>query len=119
MALLDRVGLDGTIAQRYPHALSAGQKQRACIARALAAEPELMVCDEPTSALDPLVARDVLALLRQLQQDTGVSYLFITHDLHVVKEIAHDVAVLCEGRIIRHGALMKHSVPRLMTTPVA
>lgn len=103
MALLDRVGLDGTIAQRYPHALSGGQKQRVCIARALAAEPELIVCDEPTSALDPLVARDVLALLRQLQQDTGVSYLFITHDLHVVKEIAHDVAVLCEGRIIRQG----------------
>lgn len=103
LELLGRVGLDATVAQRYPHALSGGQKQRVCIARALAAEPELIVCDEPTSALDPLVARDVLALLRQLQQDTGVSYLFITHDLHVVRKIAHDVAVLCEGRIIRQG----------------
>jgi ABC-type glutathione transport system ATPase component len=101
--LLNQVGLEATVAQRYPQTLSGGQKQRVCIARALAASPELIVCDEPTSALDPLVARDVLALLRQLQHDTGVSYLFITHDLHVVKEIAHDVAVLCDGCIIRQG----------------
>jgi ABC-type glutathione transport system ATPase component len=101
--LLNQVGLEATVAQRYPQMLSGGQKQRVCIARALAAGPELIVCDEPTSALDPLVARDVLALLRQLQQDTGVSYLFITHDLHVVKQIAHDVAVLCDGRIVRQG----------------
>lgn len=103
--LLRQVGLDATIAQRYPQTLSGGQKQRVCIARALAAGPQLIVCDEPTSALDPLVAREVLALLRQLQQDTGVSYLFITHDLHVVKEIAHDVAVLCDGRIVRQGCV--------------
>ena len=99
--LLGQVGLDAEVAQRYPHTLSGGQKQRVCIARALAAQPDLIVCDEPTSALDTLVARDVLQLLRQLQHDTGVSYLFITHDLHVVKEIAHDVAVLCDGRIVR------------------
>ena len=61
------------------------------------------MCDEPTSALDPLVARDVLALLRKIQQDTGISYLFITHDLQVVREIADDVAVLKAGRIVRQG----------------
>jgi ABC-type glutathione transport system ATPase component len=103
--LLGQVGLNAEVAQRYPHTLSGGQKQRVCIARALAAQPDLIVCDEPTSALDPLVARDVLQLLRQLQHDTGVSYLFITHDLHVVKEIAHDVAVLCDGRIVRQGGV--------------
>lgn len=103
--LLSQVGLDAAVAQRFPHALSGGQKQRVCIARALAAQPDLIVCDEPTSALDPLVARDVMILLRKLQHDTGVSYLFITHDLHVVKEIAHDVAVLCNGRIVRQGSV--------------
>lgn len=103
--LLAQVGLDASVAQRYSQTLSGGQKQRVCIARALAAQPDLIVCDEPTSALDPLVAREVLELLRRLQHDTGVSYLFITHDLHVVKEIAHEVAVLCDGRIVRQGSV--------------
>lgn len=103
--LLAQVGMAASLAKRYPPTLSGGQKQRVCIARALAAQPDLIVCDEPTSALDPLVAREVLQLLRQLQQDTGVSLLFITHDLHVVKEIAHDVAVLRAGRIIRQGSV--------------
>jgi len=103
--LLAQVGLAASLAKRYPSTLSGGQKQRVCIARALAAQPDLIVCDEPTSALDPLVAREVLQLLRQLQQDTGVSLLFITHDLHVVQEIAHDVAVLRAGRIIRQGSV--------------
>ena len=101
--LLEQVGLPADTAKRLPHTLSGGQKQRVCIARALAAEPALIICDEPTSALDPLVALDVLALLRRLQTETGVSYLFITHDLHVAREIAHEVAVLHDGRIVRHG----------------
>ncbi|MEE3651348.1 MULTISPECIES: ABC transporter ATP-binding protein [unclassified Brenneria] len=102
--LLHQVGLPATVAERYPASLSGGQKQRVCIARALAASPAVIVCDEPTSALDPLVARDVLALLARIQQETGVSYLFITHDLHVVREVADSVAVLRNGRIIRQGA---------------
>lgn len=102
-ALLAQVGLNAELAERFPSALSGGQKQRVCIARALAAEPKLIVCDEPTSALDPLVARDVLALLRQIQQDTGIAYLFITHDLQVVREVADEVAVLKQGVIVRQG----------------
>lgn len=102
-ALLAQVGLNAELAERFPDALSGGQKQRVCIARALAAEPKVIVCDEPTSALDPLVARDVLALLRQIQQDTGISYLFITHDLQVVREVADEVAVLKQGVIVRQG----------------
>jgi len=101
--LLAQVGLNADIAERFPAALSGGQKQRVCIARALAAEPKIIVCDEPTSALDPLVARDVLALLRQIQHDTGIAYLFITHDLQVVREVADDVAVLRQGVIARQG----------------
>ena len=101
--LLAQVGLHAELAMRFPAALSGGQKQRVCIARALAAEPKIIVCDEPTSALDPLVARDVLALLRQIQQETGIAYLFITHDLQVVREVADEVAVLRQGVIVRHG----------------
>ncbi|WP_192458402.1 ABC transporter ATP-binding protein [Musicola keenii] len=111
--LLQQVDLPTEIAQRYPAALSGGQKQRVCIARALAAEPTLIICDEPTSALDPLVAREVLALLRQIQQETGVSYLFITHDLHVVREVADSVAVLRHGKIIRQGAVAEALSPPL------
>ncbi|PWC20178.1 ABC transporter [Brenneria roseae subsp. roseae] len=111
--LLHQVGLPATVAERYPASLSGGQKQRVCIARALAASPAVIVCDEPTSALDPLVARDVLALLAQIQQETGVSYLFITHDLHVVREIADNVAVLKNGQIIRQGAVDEALSPPL------
>ncbi|WP_315709171.1 ABC transporter ATP-binding protein [Brenneria uluponensis] len=111
--LLHQVGLTAELAARYPTSLSGGQKQRVCIARALAAQPELIICDEPTSALDPLVARDVLALLRQIQQETGVSYLFITHDLHVVREVADSVAVLRHGRIIRQGPVVETLAPPL------
>ncbi|MFP1763237.1 ABC transporter ATP-binding protein [Lonsdalea quercina] len=112
-ALLEQVGLSADIARRLPTSLSGGQKQRACIARALAAQPELIICDEPTSALDPLVARDVLSLLRRIQQETGVSYLFITHDLHVVREVADSVAVLRQGRIVRQGRVDEALSPPL------
>ncbi|MFP1916158.1 ABC transporter ATP-binding protein [Lonsdalea quercina] len=112
-ALLEQVGLSADIARRLPTSLSGGQKQRVCIARALAAQPELIICDEPTSALDPLVARDVLALLRRIQHETGVSYLFITHDLHVVREVADSVAVLRQGRIVRQGRVDEALSPPL------
>ncbi len=88
---------------RYPGELSGGQKQRVCIARALAANPDLIICDEATSALDPLVAEEVLNLLRKLQSQLGLSYLFITHDLGTVKRIAHQVAVMYRGNIVASG----------------
>ncbi|MBK0001507.1 ABC transporter ATP-binding protein [Erwinia sp. S38] len=103
--LLEKVGLPPQLADRYPHALSGGQKQRVCIARALAVDPALIVCDEPTSALDPLVGREVLALLKSLQEETGVSMLFITHDLHVVQAVADEVMVLRHGKVVRQGRL--------------
>jgi peptide/nickel transport system ATP-binding protein len=102
-ALLADTDLPADIAARYPEQLSGGQKQRICIARALAADPDLIICDEITSALDPLVARGVLDLLRRLQRERGYGYLFITHDLDTVRRIAHRVAVMLQGRIIAEG----------------
>ena len=101
--LLTLVGLPEDFAPRRPGQLSGGQKQRICIARALAAEPDLIICDEPTSALDPLVAEEVLKLLRKLQDDLGLSYMFITHDLGTVRRIAHRTAVMLKGEIIAQG----------------
>jgi peptide/nickel transport system ATP-binding protein len=101
--LLSQVGLPEDFAQRRPGQLSGGQKQRVCIARALAAEPDLVICDEPTSALDPLVAEEVLKLLRKLQEDLGLAYMFITHDLGTVRRIAHRTAVMLRGEIIAQG----------------
>ncbi|AGT11171.1 ABC transporter ATP-binding protein [Paracoccus aminophilus] len=98
--LLEMIGLPADFADRLPSALSGGQKQRVCIARALAAEPELLICDEVTSALDPLVAEEILKLLRQLQQDHGLTYLFITHDLSVVQRLADRVMVMERGRVV-------------------
>jgi peptide/nickel transport system ATP-binding protein len=101
--LLTMVGLPEEFAKRRPGQLSGGQKQRVCIARALAAEPDVIICDEPTSALDPLVAEEVLKLLRHLQETLGLAYMFITHDLGTVKRIAHRTAVMLKGEIIAQG----------------
>ncbi|MDQ0323369.1 peptide/nickel transport system ATP-binding protein [Pararhizobium capsulatum DSM 1112] len=101
--LLAQVELDPSLANRYPRSLSGGQKQRVCIARALAARPHLIICDEPTSALDPLVAKDILALLLRLQRESGIAYLFITHDLNIVRSIATRVTILHVGKVVRWG----------------
>ncbi|GAB2178671.1 ABC transporter ATP-binding protein [Dongia sp. agr-C8] len=101
--LLVEVGLPVDYAGRLSTALSGGQKQRVSIARALAAEPDLIICDEPTSALDQLVADGVLKLLKKLQDELGVAYLFITHDLGIVRRIAHRTAVMLRGEIVAQG----------------
>ncbi|MBC8719809.1 ABC transporter ATP-binding protein [Ochrobactrum sp. Marseille-Q0166] len=101
--LMELTGLPKSLLKRYPAELSGGQKQRVCIARALAARPKLLVCDEPTSALDPLVAEGILELLRRVQNETETSYLFITHDLAIVRAIADKIAVMHRGTVVRYG----------------
>jgi peptide/nickel transport system ATP-binding protein len=101
--LLSLVGLPENYSDRLSTALSGGQKQRVCIARALAAKPDVIICDEPTSALDPLVADEILKLLKKLQDELGLAYLFITHDLGVVRRIAHRTAVMYKGELIAEG----------------
>ncbi|MFD2105714.1 ABC transporter ATP-binding protein [Tabrizicola soli] len=101
--LLDQIEMGKGFAARYPAELSGGQKQRVCIARALAAKPKLIICDEVTSALDPLVADGILKLLLNLQAESQVAYLFITHDLATVRAISDKIAVMFKGAVVRYG----------------
>jgi peptide/nickel transport system ATP-binding protein len=97
------VGLQAEWVNRYPHEFSGGQRQRIAIARALAVEPELIVCDEPTSALDLSIRGQIVELLRDLQLNNGLSYLFITHDLSLIPSIAHRVMVMRQGEVVEMG----------------
>lgn len=107
LQLLEMIELPKIFIERYPAELSGGEKQRICIARALAAKPEMIICDEVTSALDQLVAEEILKLLQNLQNNLGVSYLFITHDLATVKAIADEIVVMLQGRIVEQGPKRK------------
>jgi microcin C transport system ATP-binding protein len=97
------LGLDPAAADRYPHEFSGGQRQRIALARAMVLKPRLIVLDEPTSALDMSVQAQIVDLLRELQQRHGVAYLFISHDLRVVRALAHEVLVLKDGKAVERG----------------
>ena len=101
---LEEVGLDPVNMDRYPHEFSGGQRQRICVARALVLKPKMMVLDEPTSALDMSVQAQMVDLLRDLQKRHKLAYLFISHDLKVVRALAHDLLVIRNGVVVEHGS---------------
>ena len=111
LELLELTELPSHYIERLPTELSGGEKQRICIARALAANPDLIICDEVTSALDQLVAEGILKLLQDLQNELGVTYLFITHDLATVKAISDEIIVMLEGRIVEQGSKQEILTP--------
>ncbi|MEU6645516.1 oligopeptide/dipeptide ABC transporter ATP-binding protein [Saccharomonospora sp. NPDC046836] len=100
---LEKVGLDPEVADRYPYQFSGGQRQRIAIARALVTDPRLIICDEPVSSLDLSVQAQVLNLLRTLQTELGLSYLFVSHDLAVVRHVSHRIVILYRGRVMEEG----------------
>ncbi len=110
--LLEKVGLDADVMGRYPHQFSGGQRQRIGIARALAVEPEFIICDEPVSALDVSVQAQIVNLLQDLQEELGLTYLFIAHDLAVVEHISDEVLVMTQGKIVERA-----SADELYTNP--
>ena len=110
--MLERVSLTAAYADRYPDQLSGGERQRVAIARALVSQPDVLVCDEVTSALDVLVQAAIVELLAELQRDLGLSMLFVTHNLPLVRSIAHRVAVMADGRIVEIG-----STEQVLTEP--